>query len=141
MIKLTVTIDKEQGTAVFDWTGTGPQTLGNVSDCEPSCNGAVCAYSQMNCPISLSYAAIIYSLRSMINRKCTPHRYEFHDTRRKQTRRAQSSHLPIPPPCSPRQRTAHAQPTSLCRSTKASSTRSPTSSLPARSSTHPAKSL
>lgn len=30
LIKLTVTIDKEQGTAVFDWTGTGPQTLGNV---------------------------------------------------------------------------------------------------------------
>ena len=31
LIKLTVTIDREQGTAVFDWTGTGPQTLGNVS--------------------------------------------------------------------------------------------------------------
>lgn len=31
LIKLTVAIDREQGTAVFDWTGTGPQTLGNVS--------------------------------------------------------------------------------------------------------------
>uniref|UniRef100_A0A0W0EUW7 Putative 5-oxoprolinase n=1 Tax=Moniliophthora roreri TaxID=221103 RepID=A0A0W0EUW7_MONRR len=38
--------------AVFDWTGTGPQTHGNF-----------------NSPISLSYAAIIYSLRCMITSK------------------------------------------------------------------------
>ncbi|KAF5362841.1 hypothetical protein D9758_007079 [Tetrapyrgos nigripes] len=49
IIKVRITIDPETWNAVFDWTGTGPQTHGNF-----------------NCPISLSYAAIIYSLRSMI---------------------------------------------------------------------------
>ncbi|THU93685.1 hypothetical protein K435DRAFT_799522 [Dendrothele bispora CBS 962.96] len=48
-IKIKITIDPETWNAVFDWTGTGPQTHGNF-----------------NSPISLSYAAIIYSLRSMI---------------------------------------------------------------------------
>jgi 5-oxoprolinase (ATP-hydrolysing) len=49
LIRLAVRIKPEDGSAVFDWTGTGPQTHGNF-----------------NCPISLSYAAIIYCLRSMI---------------------------------------------------------------------------
>jgi 5-oxoprolinase (ATP-hydrolysing) len=30
-IQLEVRIDREEGTAEFDWTGTGHQTLGNVS--------------------------------------------------------------------------------------------------------------
>jgi 5-oxoprolinase (ATP-hydrolysing) len=30
-IVLEVRIDRESGTAVFDWTGTGPQIHGNVS--------------------------------------------------------------------------------------------------------------
>ena len=50
LINLKISIDPETWNAVFDWTGTGPQTHGNF-----------------NSPISLSYAAIIYSLRSMIN--------------------------------------------------------------------------
>lgn len=39
----------EEGKATFDWTGTDPQTHGIF-----------------NSPMSLSYAAIIYSLRSTI---------------------------------------------------------------------------
>jgi 5-oxoprolinase (ATP-hydrolysing) len=50
IIQLEIRIDPETGNAVFDWTGTGPQTHGNF-----------------NSPISLSYAAIIYSLRCMIS--------------------------------------------------------------------------
>ncbi|KAE9403971.1 hypothetical protein BT96DRAFT_989702 [Gymnopus androsaceus JB14] len=49
LIQLEIRIDPKDGNAIFDWTGTGPQTHGNF-----------------NSPISLSYAAIIYSLRSMI---------------------------------------------------------------------------
>lgn len=49
VIQLEIRVDPEEGRATFDWTGTGPQTHGNF-----------------NSPISLSYAAIIYSLRSMI---------------------------------------------------------------------------
>ncbi|WRT69927.1 uncharacterized protein IL334_006918 [Kwoniella shivajii] len=49
-IKLEVRIDREEGTAVFDWNGTGPQVLGNC-----------------NMPVALTYAAIIYCLRSMIS--------------------------------------------------------------------------
>ncbi|KAL0579297.1 hypothetical protein V5O48_002695 [Marasmius crinis-equi] len=50
IIQVEIRIDSDTGDAVFDWTGTGPQTHGNF-----------------NCPISLSYAAIIYSLRCMIS--------------------------------------------------------------------------
>ncbi|KAL7420641.1 hypothetical protein Q5752_004592 [Cryptotrichosporon argae] len=50
MLRLKITIDPAEGTAVFDWTGTGPQTHGNF-----------------NSPISISYAAIIYALRCMIS--------------------------------------------------------------------------
>jgi hypothetical protein len=66
-IQLEVRIDRELGTAEFDWTGTGHQTLGNVS--------IVTHHElieQMNSPISLSYAAIIYTLRSMIARMYNP---------------------------------------------------------------------
>nr|XP_019001254.1 uncharacterized protein I203_05959 [Kwoniella mangroviensis CBS 8507]OCF64715.1 hypothetical protein I203_05959 [Kwoniella mangroviensis CBS 8507] len=49
-IKLEVRINREEGTAEFDWNGTGPQVLGNC-----------------NMPVALTYAAIIYCLRSMIS--------------------------------------------------------------------------
>ncbi|WWC64907.1 uncharacterized protein I303_107521 [Kwoniella dejecticola CBS 10117] len=49
-IKLEVRINREEGTAVFDWNGTGYQVLGNC-----------------NMPVALTYAAIIYCLRSMIS--------------------------------------------------------------------------
>ncbi|WWC92039.1 uncharacterized protein L201_006993 [Kwoniella dendrophila CBS 6074] len=49
-IKLEVRINRDDGTATFDWDGTGPQVLGNC-----------------NMPIALTYAAIIYCLRSMIS--------------------------------------------------------------------------
>lgn len=48
-IELTVEIDKETGDAVFDFTGTGPQVLGNH-----------------NAPPAVTYSAVIYSLRSMV---------------------------------------------------------------------------
>lgn len=49
-VKLSITIDAKLGTATFDFTGTGPQTLGN-----------------MNCPISITHSAVIYALRCLIN--------------------------------------------------------------------------
>lgn len=49
-IRLAITINANSGTAVFDFTGTGPQTFGN-----------------MNCPISITHSAVIYALRCLIN--------------------------------------------------------------------------
>eukprot|EP00978_Attheya_sp_CCMP212_P003417 scaffold7033_cov40-Attheya_sp.AAC.1 len=48
-IALTITIDKITGGAVFDFTGTGPQVLGNH-----------------NAPPAVTYSAVIYSLRSLV---------------------------------------------------------------------------
>ncbi|KAH7182460.1 Hydantoinase B/oxoprolinase-domain-containing protein [Fusarium flagelliforme] len=48
--KLKVTIDKETGEAVFDFTGTGPEHSGNL-----------------NAPPTCSYSVIMYCLRSMIS--------------------------------------------------------------------------
>jgi len=48
-IELTIDIDKETGDAVFDFSGTGPQVLGNV-----------------NAPPAVTYSAVIYSLRSLV---------------------------------------------------------------------------
>jgi 5-oxoprolinase (ATP-hydrolysing) len=48
-IELTVTINKDTGGAVFDFTGTGPQVFGNH-----------------NAPPAVTYSAVIYSLRSMV---------------------------------------------------------------------------
>ncbi|CAJ0548548.1 Ff.00g021610.m01.CDS01 [Fusarium sp. VM40] len=47
--KLKVTIDKETGEAVFDFTGTGPEHSGNL-----------------NAPPTCSYSVIMYCLRSMM---------------------------------------------------------------------------
>ncbi|CEH17403.1 hydantoinase b oxoprolinase [Ceraceosorus bombacis] len=49
-IELRVTIDTEEGSAVFDFEGTGPEVQGNH-----------------NCPRSVSHSAIIYCLRSMVS--------------------------------------------------------------------------
>ncbi|GAA97881.1 uncharacterized protein L969DRAFT_89715 [Mixia osmundae IAM 14324] len=49
-IELTVTIDEETGDAVFDFEGTGPETLGNL-----------------NTPVSVTSSAIIYCLRAMVD--------------------------------------------------------------------------
>ncbi|KAL4765799.1 5-oxoprolinase [Aspergillus foveolatus] len=49
-IKLTVTINGEDGSAVFDFEGTGPQV-----------------YGAWNAPIAITHSAIIYCLRCMIN--------------------------------------------------------------------------
>ncbi|KAJ3276823.1 hypothetical protein HDV01_002878 [Terramyces sp. JEL0728] len=49
-IALTVRIDPENGTASFDFTGTGPQV-----------------YANTNAPKSVCYSAIIYCLRCLIN--------------------------------------------------------------------------
>lgn len=48
-IELKITIDKEKGSAVFDFDGTGPEVHGN-----------------WNCPKSVVHSAIIYCLRSMV---------------------------------------------------------------------------
>ncbi|KAI8655431.1 hypothetical protein NCS55_01195100 [Fusarium keratoplasticum] len=48
--KLKVTIDKDTGEAVFDFTGTGPEHSGNL-----------------NAPPTCSYSVIMYCLRSMIS--------------------------------------------------------------------------
>ncbi|KAI1300869.1 5-oxoprolinase [Xylaria venustula] len=48
-IALSIEIDGETGSAVFDFTGTGPQV-----------------YANTNAPIAITHSAIIYSLRSLI---------------------------------------------------------------------------
>ena len=48
-IKLKITIDAEKGEAIFDFTGTGPEVYGNT-----------------NAPRAVTYSAIIYCLRSLI---------------------------------------------------------------------------
>ncbi|KAK4056324.1 hypothetical protein OIO90_002768 [Microbotryomycetes sp. JL221] len=49
-IELKVTIDERQGSAVFDFNGTGPEIFGNL-----------------NAPVSVTYSAIIYCLRAMVD--------------------------------------------------------------------------
>ncbi|GMH55558.1 hypothetical protein TrRE_jg3563 [Triparma retinervis] len=49
-IKLTITIDPDTGSATFDFTGTGPQVLGNH-----------------NAPPAVTYSAVIYSLRCLVS--------------------------------------------------------------------------
>ncbi|KAH8662418.1 hydantoinase [Xylariales sp. PMI_506] len=48
-ISLSITIDGETGSAIFDFEGTGPQVYGNT-----------------NAPIAITHSAIIYCLRSLI---------------------------------------------------------------------------
>lgn len=48
-IALTVTIDRKEGSAVFDFEGTGPEV-----------------YNSCNAPPAVTYSAIIYSLRCMV---------------------------------------------------------------------------
>ncbi|CAG8444302.1 15333_t:CDS:10 [Acaulospora colombiana] len=48
-IKLQITIDEKEGSAVFDFAGTGPEVYGNT-----------------NAPSSVTFSAIIYCLRSLI---------------------------------------------------------------------------
>jgi 5-oxoprolinase (ATP-hydrolysing) len=49
-IKLALTIDRQSGTAHFDFTGTDPEMYGNC-----------------NAPISITASAIIYCLRCLVN--------------------------------------------------------------------------
>jgi 5-oxoprolinase (ATP-hydrolysing) len=48
-IALSITIDHEKGTAVFDFTGTGLE-----------------AFNCLNAPIAITYSAILYCLRCLI---------------------------------------------------------------------------
>lgn len=48
-IKLSIKIDSKTGSAIFDFTGTGPQNLSNI-----------------NAPPAVTYSAVIYSLRSLV---------------------------------------------------------------------------
>ncbi|KAL3474796.1 Hydantoinase B/oxoprolinase-domain-containing protein [Aspergillus californicus] len=49
-IQVTITIDPTTGSAVYDFTGTGPQT-----------------WSNYNCPISVTHSAVIYTTRCLID--------------------------------------------------------------------------
>eukprot|EP01105_Mastigella_eilhardi_P027416 TRINITY_DN843_c1_g1_i1.p1 TRINITY_DN843_c1_g1~~TRINITY_DN843_c1_g1_i1.p1 ORF type:complete len:1252 (+),score=249.89 TRINITY_DN843_c1_g1_i1:258-3758(+) len=51
-IKLKITLDRGDGTAVFDFTGTGPQILGNC-----------------NTPRSVTKSAVLYCLRCLVKRE------------------------------------------------------------------------
>ncbi|EED17014.1 5-oxoprolinase, putative [Talaromyces stipitatus ATCC 10500] len=51
ILKVSIDID-DSGSAVFDWEGTGPQMWGNY-----------------NCPISITYSAVIYTLRCLIDKE------------------------------------------------------------------------
>uniref|UniRef100_A0AC35U4K0 5-oxoprolinase n=1 Tax=Rhabditophanes sp. KR3021 TaxID=114890 RepID=A0AC35U4K0_9BILA len=51
-IKLKITIDKEDGSAIFDFTGTGPQSKTNL-----------------NAPEGVTKAAVIYCIRCMVGRE------------------------------------------------------------------------
>jgi N-methylhydantoinase B/oxoprolinase/acetone carboxylase alpha subunit len=48
-IALSVTIDRNDGSAVFDFEGTGPQVLGNT-----------------NAPTAVTFSAVIYALRCLV---------------------------------------------------------------------------
>ena len=48
-IALSVTVDQKEGSAVFDFEGTGPEV-----------------YNSCNAPPAVTYSAIIYSLRCMV---------------------------------------------------------------------------
>ena len=50
LLQLSVTIDRREGSAVFDFEGTGPEVHGNT-----------------NAPPAVTYSAIIYSLRCMVD--------------------------------------------------------------------------
>ncbi|EGG08879.1 uncharacterized protein MELLADRAFT_34761 [Melampsora larici-populina 98AG31] len=49
-LEITITINEQDGSAVFDFEGTGPELIGNL-----------------NTPKSVSYSAIIYCLRAMVD--------------------------------------------------------------------------
>lgn len=49
VIDLVVTIDSRDGSAVFDFSGTGPEVLGNL-----------------NAPPAVTYSAVIYALRCLV---------------------------------------------------------------------------
>ncbi|KAF4336972.1 hypothetical protein FBEOM_9162 [Fusarium beomiforme] len=49
-MKVKITIDKDTGSAIYDFAGSGPQMWGNY-----------------NCPISITHSAIIYSIRCLVN--------------------------------------------------------------------------
>ena len=51
-ICLKVSIDQEQGSAVFDFSGTGPQVYGNI-----------------NAPKAVTHSALIYSLRCLVGQE------------------------------------------------------------------------
>ena len=50
VIKLALTIDRKDGSAIFDFTGTDPEMYGNC-----------------NAPRSIASSAIIYCLRCLVN--------------------------------------------------------------------------
>lgn len=65
-IQLAISIDSDAGSAVFDFEGTGPEMIGQSirlvrADRPDQFLG------NLNCPLSVTYSAIIYCLRSMVD--------------------------------------------------------------------------
>ncbi|EGU78903.1 hypothetical protein FOXB_10561 [Fusarium oxysporum f. sp. conglutinans Fo5176] len=50
VMKVRISIDKDTGSAIYNFAGSGPQMWGNY-----------------NCPISITHSAIIYSIRCLVN--------------------------------------------------------------------------
>lgn len=50
-IKLAITIDRNTGSALFDFEGTGSQVLGNT-----------------NAPAAVTYSAVIYAMRCLVKK-------------------------------------------------------------------------
>ena len=55
-IRLRVTVDRRDGTALFDFEGTGPEVHGNT-----------------NAPVAVTYSAVLYSLRRGLRRDAGCH--------------------------------------------------------------------
>ncbi|SCV72651.1 BQ2448_4188 [Microbotryum intermedium] len=58
-IQLRVKIDEEKGSAVFDFAGTGPEIFGECL--------MMSLLGNLNAPVSVTYSAIIYCLRAMVD--------------------------------------------------------------------------
>lgn len=66
-IKLTILIDGENGEAVFDFTGTGPEVYGELLSKTSPIIKLTYIQENINAPEAVTYSAIIYCLRCLIS--------------------------------------------------------------------------
>lgn len=76
-IKLEVTINRAQGTAVFDWRGCGPQVRACISALEYNLAIAQ-AHGNFNMPIALTSAAVIVRAGDCLSRVRSTDKYAVH---------------------------------------------------------------